>query len=157
MKFKIAILLFSVILLITACYKTPEYSDIPTLSFDNYKANMPYKTSSTDSVGSMILKFTDGDGDLGKIDNVDSSSRIIVANNFYERLDTFIIPVIPKKGTTDDISGTIDVKFYFLNGICGVPGVKQPTDTIIFNIYIEDRAGNKSNTITTPPLVIKCP
>jgi len=157
MKIKIAILLISIITLITSCYKTPEYPATPTIEFSNYSnVSEPYNTSSNPA-GSMLLNFTDGDGDLGKLDGIDSSSRIILANNFYAAFDTFIIPIIPKKGTTNAISGTLEVKFDFINGICLTPGVTQPTDTLIFNVYIEDRAGNKSNIITTPPLVIQCP
>lgn len=157
MNFRISILLIISTFLFASCFKTPTYPVAPTLEFSNYNnVTMPYNTSSS-PIGSMILNFTDGDGDLGKLDNADASSRIVLANNLYTKLDTFNIPIIPNKGTTNAISGTLEVKFDFLEGVCGALGVTQPTDTIIFNVYIEDRAGNKSNTITTPPLVIKCP
>jgi hypothetical protein len=144
---------------ITACYKTPTYPDVPVLEFDHFDYRGDAYTLG-DS-GNLYLKFTDGDGDLGILGR-DSSSQVIYINTsdtFFHQV-YFNIPEIPKKGTTDDISGTIQIKFadalfsaydFYFNSI------GKTIDTFAFKMKIKDRAGHESNEITTPPIVVKMP
>ena len=111
-----------------------------------------------------MLKFTDGDGDLGKLNNQDSSSQIVYRNLrdtiFFSTDNIYIIPQIPKKGTTNAIDGTIAVKLssalfnsyeaYFIS-----KGIT--IDTFTYQMYITDRANHKSNVIITPSIVVKMP
>ena len=145
MKLKLTIIFAVSFLGITACFKTPEYPIEPVIKFVSYSTVQPYIIPDT---GNIRISFTDGDGDLGKLRNNDSGS--------------LSRPIIPQKGTTKAISGTIDIKLAGSSGIglfdessCLL--YQHPYDTLIFEIYIKDRAGNKSNVITTPPLVVSCP
>jgi len=162
MKLKLAIIFAICFLGINACFKTPEYPVEPVIKFASYSVTQPYIIPDT---GNIRITFTDGDGDLGKLTNDDSGSvsRIFIRNVKYS-LDKIpqVLPIIPQKGTTKAISGAIDIK---LAGNLGI-GLfdesscllfQHPYDTLIFEIYIKDRAGNKSNVITTPPLVVSCP
>jgi hypothetical protein len=114
--------------------------------------------------GNVILYFTDGDGDLGKLNNQDSTSRLIYRNLrdtvFFNTDNYYVIPIIPNKGTTNAIDGTIEVKLssallnsyeaYFITKGISI-------DTFTFKMYITDRANHQSNVITTPPIVVKMP
>jgi hypothetical protein len=159
MKFKISILLLISAVTFVSCYKTPEYPDIPTVKFENFeKPNTIFTLGET---GNLILSFTDGDGDLGKASNQDSSSRVYYRNQrdttFFKE-NYYVIPNIPSKGTTDAISGTIAIKlsealfnsyeaYFLLKGIS--------VDTFTYQVYVTDRANHVSNIITTPPIIVK--
>jgi hypothetical protein len=147
---------------VMSCYKTPTYPKEPHIEFESYTVAQPYTITDT---GNLRIRFTDGDGDLGMLNNTDSAtlSKIYIYNIKYGLASVpRNIPIIPKKGTTDAISGTIDIKLAGTGGVglldesaCLL--IQQPIDTLTFSIYIQDRAGNKSNVITTPPLLVKCP
>ena len=139
MKLKLTIIFAVSFLGITACFKTPEYPIEPVIKFVSYGTVQPYIIPDT---GNIRITFTDVKYSLDKTPQV--------------------LPIIPQKGTTKAISGTIDIKLAGSSGIglfdessCLL--YQHPYDTLIFEIYIKDRAGNKSNVITTPPLVVSCP
>lgn len=141
-----------------SCYKTPEFPIEPTLEFDTINVSNPYQAL---TAGSMFLKFTDGDGDLGLLstDDVVNVNSIFIKTVKYNKEDTSNIPFIPKRGTSDAISGTIEIKLGgTLSGLIDEADLlllQKPLDTLVFDIYIRDRAGHNSNVVTTPPLVIK--
>ena len=162
MKLKLVIVFIVSFFGILSCYKTPEYPIIPTLTFDKFdKLNDVFTIGDS---GNLLLKFTDGDGDLGKLNNQDSSSQIVYRNLrdtiFFSTDNIYIIPQIPKKGTTNAIDGTIAVKLssalfnsyeaYFIS-----KGIT--IDTFTYQMYITDRANHKSNVIITPSIVVKMP
>lgn len=160
MKLKLAIVFCVSLLGMISCYKTPEYPIEPVIKFDSYSFTNPYQAL-TD--GSMYITFTDGDGDLGKTSNNDvvNINSIIIRNTKNNLIDTANIPYIPKKGTTDAISGKIEVKIY--NSTLGGGFIdeadllllQKPLDTLIYEVFIKDRAGHVSNTVTTPPLIVR--
>lgn len=141
-----------------SCYKTPDFPIEPTLEFDTINVSNPYQAL---TAGSMFLKFTDGDGDLGLLstDDVVNVNSIFIKTVKYNKEDTSNIPYIPKRGTSDAISGTIEIKLGgTLSGLIDEADLlllQKPLDTLVFDIYIRDRAGHNSNVVTTPPLVIK--
>jgi len=159
MNFRISVILFVSVIAFTACFKTPEYPIEPTVKFVEYEK--PNDVFTIGETGNMILSFTDGDGDLGKANNQDSLSRVYYRNqrdtSFFKE-NFYVIPNIPAKGTTNSISGTLEIKLsealfnsyeaYFL-----FKG--KSIDTFTYKLYITDRAGHISNVITTPPIVVK--
>lgn len=162
MKFKISILFLISVTAFVSCYKAPEYPMEPEIKFIAYSVTQPYIVADT---GILRISFTDGDGDLGKLSNSDSGtlSKIFIKELKYNiNKIPQVIPIIPQKGTTKAISGTIDIYLAGNSGIGLFDGsscllYQHPLDTLQFEIYIQDRAGNKSNVVTTPFLVIKCP
>lgn len=162
MKFKFYILFTIIIIAITSCFKAPNYPIEPQIEFARYE-----KTSDVYTLGDsgfLVLKFKDGDGDLGKLNNEDNSSRIISRNLkdsvFFFKNDTLNIPIIPNKGTSIAIDGEIKInlKDAFFSGyeLYFYPrGISK--DTFTFKIYITDRAQHQSNTIITPPIIVKVP
>jgi hypothetical protein len=159
MNLKLSILIFVSAIFFTACFKTPEYPIEPTVKFESY--DKPGDVFTLGETGNMVISFTDGDGDLGKATNQDSSSRVYYRNQkdtaFFKE-NYYIIPNIPAKGTTNAISGTLEIKlsealfnsyetYFIFKG--------KTIDTFTYKLYITDRANHVSNMITTPPIIVK--
>jgi len=108
----------------------------------------------------VVFEFTDGDGNLGDENkvNIFLKDRRDTSDNFT----TFKIPFIPEEGAGNGISGEITLLLYtscciYENGQAPcTPNTSQPTDSLIYDLYIEDRDGNQSNQITLPPIVLLC-
>lgn len=162
MKIKSVILFIITLTCLYSCYKTPSFPNEPTVKFVEFQKPNEAYTIEAGEGGNLVLEFTDGDGDLGKLDNEDSSSFITYQNlrDTFFKENKYIIPIIPKKGTTNAISGKIEVKlndalfnsylaYFIFKGIS--------IDTFTYKLYLTDRAGNKSNEIITPPIVVKIP
>lgn len=97
----------------------------------------------------VMLRFSykDGDGDLGRSDPDDHSlwvkdSRLSVADGYH------IIPLAPPDHEIA-IQGELVVELspLFLLG-------NSDQEVMTYSFYVEDRAGNRSNTITTSAITI---
>jgi hypothetical protein len=145
----------SVVLLATACFNAPKYSEVPEIELSGVRtATSP--VSPGDSVV-LILKFKDGDGDLGKANSSDTIPNFFITDSRFNVIDSqnYSVPNIPQKGSVKDISGTIEVNILakiFCNPL--TPGISG--DTLIFDVRVRDRSGNFSNSVKTPPIFVKC-
>ncbi|MFN8262770.1 MAG: hypothetical protein U0T07_04550 [Chitinophagales bacterium] len=163
MNIKHALIIIITLIGLQACYKTPSYPIEPTVRFSAFEKPNEIYTLDAGEGGNLIVEFTDGDGDLGKLNNQDSSSFVVYRNlrdtSFFHD-NIYVIPVIPKKGTTNAISGKIEIKlndalfnsylsYFVMKGIS--------IDTFTYKLYITDRAGHRSNEIVTPPIIVKIP
>jgi hypothetical protein len=93
------------------------------------------------------FSYSDGDGDLGRSDPDDFSlwvkdSRLAVADGYH------IIPLAPPDAEIA-IQGELVVELapLFLLG-------NSAQEVMTYTFYVEDRAGNRSNSITTSPITI---
>lgn len=93
------------------------------------------------------FSYKDGNGDLGRTDPDDYSlwvkdSRLSVADGYH------IIPLAPPD-TEVPIQGELEVELtpLFLLG-------NSAEEVMTYTFYVEDRAGNRSNQITTPAITI---
>jgi hypothetical protein len=164
MKGFFGILLFFVFFW-TACSKAPEYPIEPQIQFKSMTKYTMLQSfdRKKDSLVLTIL-FTDGDGDLGSPESIgnkppdvfiiDKSDNNAVAN-------PYTLPYIAKKGETKGINGEISFAIY--TACCTVPGsmpceksITHPTDTILYAVTIQDRAGHKSNELKLPPIILIC-
>lgn len=154
------ILLF--ILGLKACINAPDYPDEPVIEYIGVsKSSMIQDNLNTDSLF-LYFSFTDGDGDLGHNPN-DTSRNVFIRDLRTGNIqDRFKSPYIPEEGIGNGISGDMQLLLYttcclFPNNIppCSAPS-QYPIDTLIYEIYIKDRAGNVSNTITTEPIILRC-
>ena len=147
-------LLFCSIVCVTllACVKKASYPTIPVIE---YKDFFPFVGDSAD----LQAKFTDGDGDIGVID--EDSTRTFWVTYYYKdtitnkyvgyyranEQDTLRTGYIVK--TPDDsykgkpISGEINVRLQQFRHSKKIKHVK-------YVFYLVDKAGNKSNVVTTP-------
>jgi hypothetical protein len=149
-QYSALIILFGGILALYCCKKAPTYPVIPALTWVNATPN-PVKIG-TDS---LVLKFafTDGDGDLGEADTSIFVTDIRPNSINTPFTYTFNLPTIPSKGSYKQITGNISINM-FSNNSCR-PG-RDIRDTVSYSIYVKDKAGHKSNTITTPPIIFLC-
>jgi hypothetical protein len=150
---------------LAGCVKEDQYPVVPHIEFAGY--GIYSAADETDSICKISISYTDGDGDIGLTENdslepykynyfiklmqlVDGQMTEVVlpdgkSINFNAR-----IPILTPTGRNKNIKGEISMNFdlYFNSYLL-------KSDTIGFEIYIMDRALNKSNIVTTPNLTIR--
>ncbi len=95
----------------------------------------------------LLLRYEDGDGDIGHPDS--DINSLFVKDARLEREDAYYVAPIAPVGADISITGTLRLKLdnTFLLGNADV-------ETTIFTLYLVDQAGNQSNTIETQPITI---
>lgn len=152
-----------------SCIEPPSYPSEPEIEF--LSVSRDTINSLTDSVF-ITFSFQDGDGDLGFEDfssddcNLCDSScyshptfsiflvdsrKGFADGDSVQCLSPYNVPFVPLKGSTDAITGEIEVK---VTGITCFPFI--PTDSLFFLISVKDRSGNISNTIETSVIHLTC-
>jgi hypothetical protein len=156
------ILYIAVIIGFVSCVSAPDYPDEPFIEFMGMdKTSMVQNTVNSDSVF-VFISFTDGDGDLG-YGVTDTMTNVFIRDSrsgFIQ--DRFKTPEVPPEGANNGISGTLRILLYttcciFPEGIppCAAPD-QFPTDTLHYEIFLKDRAGNESNIIRTSDIILFC-
>ena len=154
LKISAAVLLSG--LIFTACSKEKDatYPATPELT---------YRSMSTDQVSYhdtsrwvMRYDFVDGDGDIGR-DFTDSKLAVTIINKTTNAEYKYPFPYVPEEARFGKKylkgSGTVS----FAKNVFFIPradSIHMERDTFIYDMYVTDEAGNRSNTITTPPIYI---
>lgn len=149
-----------------ACTKPPNYSNIPEIEFLRMSKNLMRQSSLGPDTVFITFGFTDGDGDLGTGQEGPEVFVFDGRDNFEK--PPYKLPKIDQQGVGNGISGEITILmpttcciFPPQNGISYPPCDNSPNapsmfDTVFYDIYIKDAAGNQSNTIRTPPIALRC-
>ena len=155
------VILFGV--LITSCVKEKSFPATPAITFDKY---ILYQEDSADC----YIKFKDGDGDVGVYAGDTSSANnlmmkfllkasdgkfhpydYILGNSTFDTLFYgFKIPNITPDGQYKALDGEIKIKLRTQP----IYGPANTGDIVKFDIYLMDRAGHKSNTVSTNEIVV---
>ena len=163
--FKLLVLL-GICVSVSSCYKEPEFSLTPQISFENIEKEVRidlFTGANKDSVV-IAVKFQDGDGDLGLNE---AQKAIAQQNNEYN----YLIKTFRKKnGVFDEVSSLISLSGFFPSlknddKVGPIEGLLYYTvefphpftpknDTLMFEVQLRDRAGNFSNTIETEEVVL---
>lgn len=100
----------------------------------------------TDPV-TLTLNYKDGDGDLGE--NTSGVSNCFVKDNRIGIVSSFRIQQLAPDGSSVPITGTLNINL-------GGQGITDSTSqqNVTFDVYVVDRAGNHSNTVTTGPVKV---
>ena len=175
MKFKSFYIAVFFAVIFSGCINPPSYPDEPEITFVSVSRS---SIEQLDAI-SIIFEFTDGDGDLGFTDldatscdvcaceTCDSScvthptNTLFVTDSRTNCLSIFHLPNIPPKGSSDAISGKIDVLISSIccvfddNTACRISN-EDSIDSVFYTIMIKDRSGNLSNQIITPKIYIDC-
>jgi hypothetical protein len=173
MKNKIFLGFIAVFLVWMGCKKVKTYPDIPSIEFRSLGT---YKSViGLDSASEITISFIDGDGDVGLYPSGNGNPFDDSLSIYYDNFYCFAYRRIGGEWVKDN-----DTANFLPNGLpssCGrLPymtstglnktlkgeiSMSQPiwtfpivSDTIYYEVYIVDRALNKSNTITTPAIVI---
>lgn len=129
---------------VESCIKPPAYPIEPVITFDSISAT---NVTQADSV-KIKIDFTDGDGDMG-VKQGETTPNFFMVDSRKGFIYNFLIPYVEPKGNVKAISGN----FVYTNpGITLTPG--HLIDTLHYDIYIYDRAGHKSNIVSTPDIYV---
>lgn len=151
------------IILTVSCKKIEQQDPVPMVEFTSFTI-----FDTTDILGNyakggrLKFYFEDGDGDLGlnapEGDITDSTNLIftlyrktdgiMVSTPANDPLQTssYRIPYMEREGVNKMLKGTIAVTFFYL--------FYTDSDTIMYDFYIKDRAGNESNIAHTNEIVL---
>jgi len=150
-----------------SCKDSENYPPVPQLTFESFTNLRTY--AGIDTMGIMILSFTDGDGDLGLTD-YDTSINFYVK---YYRMKNGVLEVGTRYNSTTGEIEPINFNtripnlapvFYtgWLKGEIQdtIIPLSDPTssktyDTVMYEAWIFDRAGHQSNVIQTPLILVK--
>lgn len=151
-------------MIFNSCVNAPNYSDIPEIEFVGFTNLVMDQAPLNSDTTVLTLKFTDGDGDIGFDIDTPGENIFIIDNRTNEFFDRFRAPAIPPQGANNGVTGEINM--VLLNTCCIFPPqdsipvcespAAYPTNQLTFTVYIEDRAGNKSNEIVTPAITLNC-
>lgn len=151
------------ILLALGCYKKKELSDIPEIRLAGMnKTGMQQGYFKEDSM-EIYIQILDGDGDLGYLgDTAESSTVFMVDSRTGNIAEQFSFPAIPDDKIQKGLDAELRILTYttcclFPDNLppCSVQ-TAFPTDSFRYDIWLVDRAGNKSNTISTPMIRLFC-
>lgn len=158
MKIKLKYIVPLLILIsIYSCEQEKNFPDAPYIETERFE-----RLSVKDAV--WLIRFTDGDGDFGTLDQeldspnliTDIYARPIDDNDPTTNEDTlyvlkgleYKIPAIKGIRTAAGIEGTIDLKIEGLDGF----KIENKYDSVYYQGYVVDRSGKQSNIIRTPML-----
>ncbi len=172
MKYRLAGLIV-LVLLTGACKKYEEFPPEPVIKYLDFI--MLRDSEGIDQRGVLKFSYTDGDGNIGlysedtvapydynlfiKYFELQNGvfKEIFLITPTYINDSTIVydtatfngrIPILTPAGKNKAIRGEIE-------DTLNVNNILSPFDTIKFEVYIMDRDLNRSNTIATPPIVVK--
>ena len=109
----------------------------------------------------IVIHFQDGDGDLGLANAQDGNPNLFIRDtrsNVPDSLGTFEyrVPNLSPDTRKPSIQGTIEITMSapYLTRSFIPPYVGPSSETVIFDIYLVDRAGHSSNHILSSPLTV---
>lgn len=132
----------------------PKEPHIEFVSFDKIDNG-----TGIDNEGILTISYTDGDGDLGNLDEKDSTANYFIIyqekqNGHYATIEELIgvfnasLPRFVSSDKKQSIDGTIQRKLVFNNPY-------STFDTIRFECWLVDREKHESNHIFTSEIVVK--
>ncbi|MBL4651396.1 MAG: hypothetical protein JKY53_00825 [Flavobacteriales bacterium] len=150
---KIGVLTAITSVIITSCTKTTCNEDIPTIGFSAFE-------QFDDNTAKLVITFKDCNGDIGlnQADSIDPAYQYNLFMEYYEKQNgnwVNLKPLIPYyyripvlyDGSGNSIEGDIEITMgSYFNPNSGF-------DTIKYEIYILDRALNKSNAVETGDII----
>ncbi|HLO58035.1 MAG TPA: hypothetical protein VK179_04795 [Bacteroidales bacterium] len=157
---KTSFILVLIVILVTvfvgSCEPVKDISDIPVVKFKKFDGPYRIVNGTVTYIGAtLVFSFSDGNSDFG----VDMTTHPADTNNFY------MIPFQKLNGSYDSVDAEIYGRKYMIKKadkldrdgepIQGEISVDiqylilPPFDTMKYEFYITDRAGNKSNVEST--------
>ena len=132
------------IVLLFSCEKEQVISDTPIIEF---KSISPATVQEYSDDIIITISYSDGNGDLGE--NNPDIHNLFVEDNRNGIVYQFRIPHLAPDNNSIAIEGDFNIT---ING-SGITD-ESSSQQVNYSIYVKDRAGNKSNTITTSNITI---
>jgi hypothetical protein len=144
---------FGIIILIAiqSCKKTEEVSPIPFIELEYIQVN---NNGFVDTSASVKIFYRDGDGDLGSLnDNTAQKENVFV--RAYEKKNGVFSFLIDQNATMPNLTPTASNKTIEgeIEYLLQLP-LQVNNDTLYYEVYIQDRAGHKSNVLKTKEVVV---
>lgn len=147
--------------LITSCSKKDNIPATPVITFLSFNPYLNISAGQDSAI--MEVNFSDGNGDIGYVGDPqpnffikplwDSYNHIkLFAGNGADSVYSYQIPNLTPSGTNKQLTGIIRI-----NMLPWIPSAivnYVQGDTILFNVWLVDRSGIKSNILVTPHFVI---
>lgn len=134
-------------LFISSCKKDDEvkFDTTPSIEFSGITPSSA--TQYTDAV-TITLKYKDGDGDLGQ--NSSSVENCFITDNRIGIVYKYRIPQLAPDNANVPIQGTLNIPL-------GGQIITDSTNaqTVTYTLYVTDRAGHQSNSVTTSAITIR--
>jgi hypothetical protein len=134
-----------IVTLLFSCKKDDALSVFPTLEFQSISPSTAQEY--IDDIN-ITISYADEDGDLGE--NFPDIDNLFVEDSRNGIVYHFRIPQLAPNENEISIEGNFNIK---INGT-GITD-ESSSQQVNYNIYVKDRAGNKSNTITTSSITIQ--
>ena len=134
-----------IVTLLFSCKKDDALSVVPTLEFQSISPSTAQEY--IDDIN-ITISYADEDGDLGG--NSPDIDNLFVEDSRNGIVYHFRIPQLAPNENEISIEGNFNIK---INGT-GITD-ESSSQQVNYNIYVKDRAGNKSNTITTSSITIQ--
>jgi len=158
------VIIISGLIIFSSCAKFEEYPVIPQIEFVSFATLL--NSQQNDSLGYLTISYTDGDGNIGLTSEENTPPYQYnffldiyeIINGVQQKIifpDTSInfnsrIPILTPEGVNKSIKGEIEMELELF-----IMSPFLATDTISFELYILDRALNKSNVVHTPDFIIR--
>lgn len=139
---------------LSSCSDEETYPVTPVIACKSLE-----KFQSLSGLDSLVLtfSFTDGDGDIGSAAS-DTFGRDVYARLFERNNGVFEeaplsapleyrVPYLEPRGNNSSLKGDIRINIDY--------NILRPNDTIYYKVALEDRAGNRSNEISTATIVTR--
>ena len=134
-------------MLIFSCKKEDPITFDPTPSIEFVGISPTIADEYSDSV-TVYIKYNDGDGDLGE--NSTGVKNCFVRDNRIGIVYQYRIKQLSPDGANVPIEGNLNIE---LGGQGITDGSNQQSAT--YTIYVIDRAGHQSNSVTTSSISIR--
>ena len=132
------------IVLLFSCEKEQVISDTPIIEF---KSISPATVQEYSDDIIITISYSDGDGDLGE--NNPDIHNLFLEDNRNGIVYQFRIPHLAPDNNSIAVEGDFNIT---ING-SGITD-ESSSQQVNYSIYVKDRVGNKSNTITTSNITI---
>lgn len=142
---KYVFFLFFLFAIISSCKKDENtISDIPAIEFVSVS---PGQVQEYQDEITFTISYTDGNGDLGE--NDPDVKNLFLTDSRNGVTYQYRIQQLAPDGSSIAIKGNLSV-------ILNNTGITDGSNSQTFNysLYVVDRAGNQSNSITTSPIVV---
>ena len=131
--------------LLFSCTKDDTFSVVPTIEFKSINPSIAQEY--IDDIN-IIISYTDGDGDLGE--NTPDIDNLFVEDSRNGIVYHYRIPQLAPNGNEIAIEGNFNIK---ING-SGITN-SSTSQQVNYDIYVTDRVGNSSNTVSTSSITIE--
>jgi len=131
--------------LLFSCEKEEAVSNVPQISFESIS---PTTAQEYEDEIIITISYFDANGDLGE--NNPDVKNMFIKDNRNEIEYEYRIPELTPIGSDIAIQGNFDIK---ISGT-GITD-ESSSQKVDYDIYVKDRAANKSNTITTSSITIQ--